>query len=100
MRLDELMGSLQMFELNLKMNKKEKSIAFQAGHHDYSDEGNDSNDNDESLVLLTKNFNRFLKKMNKKKNPQSSKRFNNFQKSKKPTNTVEIKNQSKGIQCR
>ena len=78
MRLDELMGSLQTFELNLKMNKKEKSIAFQADHHDYSDEGNDSNDNDESLVLLTKNFNRFLKKMNKKKNPQSSKRSNNF----------------------
>ena len=74
MRLDELMGLLQTFELNLKMNKKEKSIAFQVDHHDYPDEGNDSDDNNESLVLLTKNFNRFLKKMNKK-NPQSSKRF-------------------------
>ena len=71
MRLDELMGSLQTFELNLKMNKKDKSIAFQANHHESSNEGNDSDDNDESLVLLTKNFNRFLKKMNKKKNPQS-----------------------------
>ena len=39
MRLDELMGSLQTFELNLKMNKKEKSIAFQADHHESSDEG-------------------------------------------------------------
>ena len=100
MRLDELMGSLHTFELNLKMNKKEKSIAFQADHHEYSDEGNDSDDNDESLVLLTKNFNRFLKKMNRKKNPPNSKRFNNFQRNKKSTNTVEIKNQSKGIQCR
>ena len=29
MKLDELMGSLQIFELNLKQNKKEKSITFQ-----------------------------------------------------------------------
>ena len=29
-KLDELMGSLQTFELNMKMNKKEKRIAFQA----------------------------------------------------------------------
>ena len=28
MRLDELMGSLQTFELNLKINKKDKSIVF------------------------------------------------------------------------
>ena len=62
MRLDKLMGSLQTFELNLKMNKKDKSIAFQAEHHESSDEGNDFDDNDESLVSLTKNFNRFLKK--------------------------------------
>ena len=72
MRLDELMGSLQTFELNLKMNKKDKSIAFQTDHHhESSDESNNSDDNDESLVLLTKKFNKFLKKMNKKKNPQS-----------------------------
>ena len=30
MRLDELMGSLQTFELNLKQNKNEKSIALRA----------------------------------------------------------------------
>ncbi|GMN68193.1 hypothetical protein TIFTF001_037252 [Ficus carica] len=30
MRLDELMGSLQTFEMNLKHNKKKKSIALQA----------------------------------------------------------------------
>ena len=38
--------------------------------------------------------------MNKKKNPQSSKKSNKFQKNTKPTNNVEIKNQSKEIQCR
>ena len=65
MKLDELMGSLQTFELNLKMNRKEKSITFQAEQHESSNEGN-LND-DESLVLLTKKFNRFLKRLNKKK---------------------------------
>ena len=67
MRLDELMGSLQTFELNLKMNKKDKSIAFQVEHHESSNEGNVIDDNDESLVSLTKNFNKFLKKKMKKK---------------------------------
>ena len=36
----------------------------------------------------------------KKKTPQNSRRLNNFHKNKKSTNTVENKNQSKGIQCR
>ena len=36
MTLDELMGSLQIFELNLKMNKKEKSISFEVEQHDSS----------------------------------------------------------------
>ena len=58
MRLDELMGSLQTFELNLNQNKKEKSIAFRAEEKDSIDEGKSSND--EAVVLLTKNFNKFL----------------------------------------
>ena len=44
MTLKDLMGSLQTFELLLKMNKKEKSIVFQAEKHESSDEGNGSND--------------------------------------------------------
>ena len=76
------MGSLQTFELNLKMNKKEKSIAFQAEKHESSDEGNASDD--EYVVLLTQSFNRYLKKMNKKKT----------------LNPVETKKSGRGIQCR
>ena len=64
MSLKELMGSLQTFELNLKMNKKEKSIALQAEKHESSDDGNVSDD--ESVVLLAQSFNRYLKRMNKK----------------------------------
>ena len=57
-RLDELIGSLQTFELNLKQNKKEKSIVFLVEENDSVDEGKSSDD--EALVLLTKNFNFFL----------------------------------------
>ena len=83
MSLKELMGSLQIFELNLKMNKKEKSIAFQAEKHESSDEGNVSDD--ESVVLLTQSFNRYLK-MGK---------MNQVQKNKKTTNLVENKKSGK-----
>ena len=40
MRLDKLMGSFLTFELNLKQNKKEKSIAFKAEKQKSSDEDN------------------------------------------------------------
>ena len=57
-RLDELKGSLQIFELNLKQKKKGKNIAFWVEKKDSVDQGKSSDD--EALVLLTKNFNFFL----------------------------------------
>ena len=98
MRLDELMGSLQTFELNLKQNKKKKSIALRAEEQESDDEGN-SND-DKFFDLLTKNFNKFLKKMSRRKSTQNSTRINNFPKNKKAVSTSELKKQNKGIQCR
>ena len=95
MILKELMDSLQTFELNSKMNKKEKSIAFQVEHHDSSDKGNTSDD--ESVVLLTTSFNKYLKRMNKKKKPQGSGKINQFQKNKKVVNFVENKKLGKRI---
>ena len=50
MKLDELIGSLQTFELNLKQNKKDKSITLRVKEQD--DKGN--NDVNESFVLLIK----------------------------------------------
>ena len=50
MKLDELIGFLQTFELNLKQNKKDKSIALRVEEQD--DKGN--TDVDESFVLLIK----------------------------------------------
>ena len=73
MRLDELIRSLQTFELNLKQNKKKKSIAFRAEEQESDDEGN-SND-DKSFDLLTKNFNNFLQKMSRRKSTQNSTRI-------------------------
>ena len=58
------------------MNKKEKSNALQAEKHDSSDEGNVSDD--ESVVLLTQSFNRYLKRMNKKKISQGWRKMNLF----------------------
>ena len=60
MFLKELMGSLQTFELNLKMNKKEKSIALQAEKHKSSDEGNVSDD--ESVNFTNTKFQQVLEK--------------------------------------
>ena len=98
MSLKELMGSLQTFELNLKMTKKEKSITLQDKKHESSDEGNVSDD--ESMVLLTQSFNRYLKRMNKKKFSQGSGKMNQVQRNKNTTNLVENKKSDKGIQFR
>ena len=92
------MDSLQTFELNLKMNKKEKSIAFKVEKQESFDKDN-SND-DESLNLLTKIFNKFSEKNEQEKSSQSSRRFNNFQKNKKLMSIVENKKQGKMIQCK
>ena len=65
MKLDELMSSLQTIELNLKQDNKEKSIALQVEKQESSNECNSKDD--ESFVLLTKNFNKFMKRMNRKR---------------------------------
>ena len=76
------MGSLQTFELNLSQNKKEKGIDVQTKEKNSTDEGNSIDD--ESLILLMKNLNIFLNRMNRK---------NNSQKSKKHVSSIEYKKQ-------
>ena len=79
MKLDELIGSLQTFELNLKQNKKDKCIALRVEEQD--DKGN--TDVDESFVLLIKKFTMFLNEMNRKKNSHKSKKHASAIESKK-----------------
>ena len=69
MRLDELMGSSRTFEMTLEEDrheKKDKSITFQVESQKNSvateESEREPDDLEESLALLTKNFNRFVKK--------------------------------------
>ena len=64
MKLDELMGSLRTFEMNLDENKggkKEKSIAFQA-----KVDSDDEEDLAQCITRLSKKFNKVMKKVNRK----------------------------------
>ena len=70
MKLDELIGFLQTFELNLKQNKKDKCIALRVEEQD--DKGN--TDVDESFVLLIKKFAMFLNERIRKKNSHKSRK--------------------------
>ncbi|KAI3470733.1 hypothetical protein Pfo_027396 [Paulownia fortunei] len=67
--LDELIGSLETFEMNLKQNKieKDKGIVLQAEAHETEDDAQtDDQDMTDSVVLLTKNFQKFLKNQKSK----------------------------------
>ncbi|XP_024018312.1 uncharacterized protein LOC112090655 [Morus notabilis] len=101
MRLDELMGSLRTFEMNLSQTKKEKEISqgitFQAEVEDNVEEDEDFA---ESLARLTKNFNRVMKKFNEKNQTPTFNNSNNFQKNKGATNSSNDKKKNMRIQCR
>ena len=111
MKLDELMGSLRTFEMNFNEDKKEKEIALQAevqkSYHE--EDSDDHKDLAESLDLLTKNFNRVMKKFNKK-NQNSSygntsnrklsyNKTNDSQRNKSAANNSKLKTKNRGIQC-
>ncbi|CAK9134497.1 unnamed protein product [Ilex paraguariensis] len=65
LKIEELVGSLQIFEMN---NKKGKSIAIESIKEVYEEfEDEDSIfDNDEEMVLMVKKFRKFLKNSRKK----------------------------------
>ena len=64
MKIEELMGSLRGFEMNLQQRKKMKTISFKTVQE--KSEIVDSNDEDnDQLALLTKKFHKFLKKVGK-----------------------------------
>nr|GMD43980.1 uncharacterized protein LOC109187072 [Ipomoea batatas] len=76
-QLSDLMGNLKTYELEMLQNKKpnDKGIALQSKQDTNSDE--DTEKMEESIALLTKNFNRVLKKFNKFRNKNKS--FSNNQ---------------------
>ena len=59
------MGSLHAFEMNLKQRKKEKTIAFKSAQEKAKNTESHRDDEEYQLILLTKNFHKFLKKAGK-----------------------------------
>ena len=96
MKVEELMGSLRTFELNQKICQKdkpnpskEKIIAFKSTEIETPDEG----DGDTEMALLTKNFQKYMKKVGNRQTNGKAPRGNfSFP---KPSFT-----NKKGIQCR
>ena len=95
MKVEDLMGSLRAFEMILKQRKREKFINLKIVQ-----EEKDSNeeDNDDELVLLTKNFKKKLKKVGK--SSKSSTSFPNTFKGKNSSKTSDFSNNKKRIQYR
>src|ERR1044072_47040 len=112
MQVDEIIGSLQTFELsfNDKVDMKNKSIAFVSN----TNEGDDESESDfageftEALALLSRKFNRAFKKFDRRLKPNVTdklsdnvKKFDNsrnggFQRKFKDD---EKQSRAKGIQC-
>ncbi|KAK2415952.1 gag-protease polyprotein [Trifolium repens] len=106
MKMDELVGSLQTFEiiLNDRGDKKNKSIAFVTNTEDDVAESDDEEEDSiaDAIAMLGKQFNKVLKRVDRKnrQNGQSI-RFdiNKQQNNPKKTKPEEKSNQSKGVQC-
>ena len=128
MKLDELMGSLRTFEMNLedeKGDKKPKGIAFQAESRDNNSIEHLDEDDDiaETMALMSKNFSKIYKRFNRNNKGGARSResgsgstggptprrntvsnvdsFNAGSRNKSGTgNNPESSARSKGIQCR
>ncbi|XP_031111872.1 uncharacterized protein LOC116015845 [Ipomoea triloba] len=102
-KLSDLMGNLKTYELEMLQNKKPngKAIALQSKQDTNLDE--DTEKMEESIALLTKTFNRVLKKFNKFRNKNKS--FSNNQGSPSFAQNQSVNSKKKGnpnldgIQC-
>lgn len=75
LKVEELMGSLKTFKMNLKQ-RKDKLMALNAIQEELKSMNLDESDDDsDQLALLTKKFTKFMRKMGKQNNvvPKSSK---------------------------
>ncbi|XP_019150550.1 PREDICTED: uncharacterized protein LOC109147343 [Ipomoea nil] len=98
-RLSDLIGNLQTYELEMLQNQKNngKGIALQSRQEENSE--TDSETLEQSIALLTKNFNRVLKKFNKTRNKNLSNNQGNSA-NQKPFNPKRRDNAiTEGIQC-
>src|ERR1043165_211005 len=103
LKVDELIGSLQTFEMGISDNveKKNKSIAFVSNDEEESKESDEENLS-KSIAMLGRQFNRIIKRMDQKpksnvKNisPDTSRSYGSSRRAK----PEEKGNQRRGIQC-
>jgi hypothetical protein len=106
MKVEEVVGSLQTFEMNFsdKTEKKGKSIAFTSNidNEEVDDDLDTKEDLSDDIVLVGRQFNKILKNVNirARRNVKNIQ----FDISKQGTTSVKTKtddkpNQSKGVQC-
>ncbi|XP_057432426.1 uncharacterized protein LOC130725194 [Lotus japonicus] len=76
MKVDELIGSMQTYELKLgdKPEKRSKSIAFVSNTDDGDDADCEGENLSEALALLAKKFNRALRKIDRRNRPNKQKK--------------------------
>ncbi|KAK2450596.1 gag-protease polyprotein [Trifolium repens] len=106
MKMDELVGSLQTFEivLNERGDKKNKNIAFVSNTDDSNDQSEDEEEDSiaDAIAMLGRQFNKVLKRVGgrNRQNGQSIQfDINKQQKSLKKTKSEEKSSQGKGVQC-
>ena len=106
MKMDELVGSLQTFEivLNERGDKKNKSIAFVTNTNDGNVQSEDEEEESiaDAIAILGRQFNKVLKRVDRRNRQNGlSIRFdiNKQPNSLKKTKPEEKNSQSKGVQC-
>jgi len=103
-KVDELIGSLQNFEITVNSNKKGKSIAFTSSMHSDETQGNykDDEDKSESLALLGRQFKKIFKRFDRRSRPNGQNirpNIDNQPSKEKMTRSDKKNSQYKGVQC-
>lgn len=104
-KVDEIVGSLQTFEMGFKNNesteKKNKSIALVSNTEDEPEESEIGTDKEltKAIAILGRQFNKIMKRMDQK--PKSNNKNSNFDSSKDSDSSRKTKSddKGKGIQC-
>ena len=106
LKVDELIGSLQNFEItvNSKTDKKGKGVAFTSSVNSDDAQGNYEDDEDmaKSLALLGRQFKKIFKRFDRRSRPNGQNiRFNidNQPSKEKMTRPDEVDSHYKGVQC-
>ena len=115
MKLEELMGSLRTFEMNLEEErgeKKVKGIALktEAERDDVKSCYDDDEELIESVAMLSTNVGRIMKRVSRRSNEgapqrvpgatQNTRNFNTPKKNKPPESNPDSRNRRSNIQCR